>query len=136
MMKFKKYFPIVFLALVFISSCKKDSPAAITYAIQGLWVGTYTNTMGTFFFSFSIYPDGSLSYKSKDANNVTYFADGSYALNGTTFTFSVLTINAPTTQDIQTGAGTFSSSKGTLTNGTGSDQAAGTNFTWTMTRAN
>ena len=99
-------------------------------------MGTYTNTSGTFFFSFSIYPDGTLSYKSKATNNATYFADGSWTLTDSAFTFNVFTVNASVTQFTQTGIGIYSKSKGTLTNGTGSDQPSTTPFTWTMTRVN
>jgi hypothetical protein len=135
--KTKNYFIIAFISLFFITSCKKDSPvAAVTYPIEGLWVGSYTNTSGTFFFSFSIYTDGTLSYKSKATNNATYFADGSWSLTDTTFTFNVFTINAPGNQFRQTGTGIYSKSKGTLTTGTGSDQPSTTPFTWTMTRVN
>ena len=136
-MKIKNYFTIVFIAFFSITSCKKDSAVtAATYPIQGLWVGTYTNTSGTFFFSFSIYPDGTLSYKSKATNNTTYFADGSWFLTDAAFTFNIVTVNASGNQFRQTGAGIYSSSKGTLSSGTGSDQPSTTPFTWTMTRVN
>lgn len=136
-MKTRNYFIIAFISLFFITSCKKDSPvAAAIYPIQGLWIGNYTNISGTFFFSFSIYPDGSLSYKSKGTNNATFFADGSWTLTDKTFTFNIFTINAPGNQFIQTGSGIYNSSKGTLTTGIGSDQPSTTPFTWSMTRVN
>ena len=136
-MKTKYYFAVAFITFFFITSCKKDSTVTPpTYPIQGLWVGTYTNTSGTFFFSFSIYPDGSLSYKSKAPNNVTYFADGSWTLADTTFTFNVFTINASGNQFRQTGIGIYTSTKGTLTTGTGSDQPSTTPFTWAMSKVN
>src|SRR5664279_489456 len=106
--------PILLLFIFTISvqlSCKKDAatqsanpcPAAV-YPIEGLWIGTYTVGDGNpvpagtnFYFSFSIYPDGTLSYKSKIYHNGSSeyiaFANGTWQLNGSAFSFSVQTLN-------------------------------------------
>lgn len=129
-------------------SCKKDSgnqTPAPNHTIQGLWVGTYTVGTGSsvpagtsFFFSFSIYSDGTASYKSKGFYNGSYdyitFANGTWTLAGTQFGFTVTTVNIAGggAQQTQSGTATFSSSAGTLTSGT----FVGNSATWTMTKVN
>ena len=131
------------------TSWKKILSTNIT-AIQSinndlLWVGTYTVGAGSsvpagtsFFFSFSIYSDGTASYKSKGFYNGSYdyitFANGTWTLTGTQFSFTVTTINLAGggPQQPQSGAATFNTSAGTLTNGT----FVGNSATWTMTKVN
>lgn len=130
---------IIFILSVFTSicfvipSCKKDSVAATTYPIQGLWVGTYTNYNGTYFFSFSVYPDGTVSYTSKGPNNTSFFATGTWTLTGATFSFSVIESH---TGDSQSGTAVYSNSNGTLSNGVIADATAGTTGTWSMNKIN
>ena len=102
------------------------------YPIEGLWEGTYTVgeempvPSGTsFYFSFSIYPNGKVSYKSKGFFNgrrdYITFADGTWTLeDGVDFNFSVTTVNLPWggPHQLQEGHATFNSSDGTLTKGT------------------
>ena len=137
--------------VIFQASCSKTAEAqsnTCTYPIQGLWTGTYTVGPGnpvpdgtSFFFSFSIYPDGKLSYKSKGYNNGSLdyitFADGTWTLTGNTFSFTVVTINVAGggAQHTQTGTATYNSSNNTLTMGTITDAAGGT-AVWSMTRVN
>jgi hypothetical protein len=73
------------------------------------------------FFSFSIFPDASLTYKSKDAT-ATYFATGTWTLSGNSFAFTVTVLN--TQGNMQTGAATYSN--GALTNGTVVDNTTNT----------
>lgn len=136
------------LTTVIFLSCKKDSedqPPATNHTIQGLWVGTYTIGTGSsvppgtsFFFSFSIYTDGTASYKSKGFYNGSYdyitFANGTWTLTGTQFNFTVTTVNIAGggPQQTQTGKATFNASAGTLTGGT----FTGNDATWTMTKVN
>lgn len=114
--------------------------------IHGLWVGTYTVGAGfpvppgtSFYFSFSIYPDGKVSYKSKGFYNGSYeyitFADGTWSLNGSAFTFNVVTINLAGggPQLAQTGSATYNSANGTLTNGTITN-GPGSNESWSMAK--
>jgi hypothetical protein len=124
-----------------MSSCKKadaqtNCPTP-TYQIAGLWIGTYTYlTQPPLYFSFTIYPDGTMSYKSKGNNGYTFYANGTWTLNGTTLSYSVTTTNNPGgTQQTQTGTATYSNS-GTLTNGIHADAISGLSSTWSMTRVN
>ena len=143
---------ITLISFLFTSSqksCKKATTQKKTtncnQNIQGLWVGTYTVGDGfpvpagtSFFFSFSIYPDGKLSYKSKGFARGSYeyitFADGTWALKGNAFTFSIKTINYAERgpQLTQTGSATYNSADGTLTNGTISN-GPGSSESFTMT---
>jgi hypothetical protein len=106
-----------------------------------LWEGTYTATDGSsFFFSFSIHPDGTVSYKTKgrylENNNYVSFADGTWTLSGTTFSFSVTTVNDPyvTVQTTQTGTATYNPNEGTLKNGVVINTHG--NSVWSMTKVN
>ena len=137
------------------TSCEKESVVRQTDTvyqciphIDGLWIGTYTVGTGfpvppgtSFYFTFSIYPDGTLSYKSKGYYNGSYeyitFADGTWTLTGTTFNFTVQTINIAGggPQLTQTGSATYNSTNGTLTNGTITN-GPGSSEDWTMTRVN
>jgi hypothetical protein len=106
------------------------------YPIQGLWVGTYTaavNGGNPYFFSFTVFADGSLNYKSKGAGNTTFYAYGSWALAGTSFTFSVTEVSSG---HVQQGSASYNSNNGTLSSGIITDSTAGTNATWTLNRVN
>jgi len=119
-----------------------------TQQIQGLWKGTYTVGEGQsvppgtqFYFSFSIYPDGTMHYKGKGyyngSSDYITFADGTWSLSGTKFTFNVITVNLAGygPQHRQTGTATFNHSKGTLTNGTITDMNKPENkASWSMSR--
>jgi hypothetical protein len=129
---------------------KTDTVFKCTQNIQGLWVGTYTVGAGQpvpagtqFYFAFSIYPGGTISYKSKGfyngSSDYITFADGTWTLNGTSFSFNVKTINSSggDPQLTQVGTATFNISNGTLTNGTIADsQAPNNTASWSMTRVN
>jgi len=130
----KKAFLASLIFISILSSCSKSSTPAPNYPITGLWVGTYTNLTGTYFFSFSVFTDGSMSYQSTDNTNTIYYAHGTWSLNDTTFSFTTVTENyTPTTT--QTATATYSKSKGTLTNGAGTGDAASAPFTFTMTKS-
>ncbi len=125
---------------------QKDTVFTCPLNIRGLWEGTYTVGTGnpvpagtSFYFSFSIYPNGKISYKSKGYYNGSSeyitFADGTWTLNGTIFSFNVTTINyaSSSTQITQTGTATYNASNGTLTNGTFNGSSGST---WAMTKVN
>jgi hypothetical protein len=106
------------------------------YSIQGLWVGTYTAAVngGTpYFFSITVFPDGTLNYKSKGTGNTTFYAYGTWSLMGSAFTFSVVETSS---SHLQQGSATYNSSTGTLNSGIISDSLAGTSATWSMSRVN
>ncbi len=135
---------------IFQFSCKKndvvESTPTPTYQVAGLWVGTYTVGAGnpvpagtSFFLSFSINPNGTMSYKSKGFYNGSYdyitFADGTWTLTGNVFAFTVVTINyaGGGAQHTQTGTATYNSVNGTFTNGTITEGTAA-NTAWTMSQ--
>lgn len=107
---------ILALSLLSITSCKKDT----TYPVAGLYTGTYTvdnqASLGSFFYSLDIYPDGSLIVKGGGTNNTFGYATGTWVLTGSAFVATTSTIGSsgqPVTQSI---TATFSN-KGTLSNG-------------------
>jgi hypothetical protein len=139
----------LFLIAILISqiACKTSKIKGNNHTIQGLWEGTYTIGPGSpvpagtsFYFSFSIYPGGKLSYKSKGYYNgrkdYITFADGTWDLNGNNFSFSVRTINYAEggRQHVQSGSATFNANDGTLRNGIIMDGGATT--PWKMTKVN
>lgn len=138
------------------SGCKKetvretvnDTIFFCTPNIIGLYEGTYAVGPGSpvptgtqFYFSFSIYPNGKVSYKSKGYYNGSLdyisFADGTYTLTNNVFSFNVTTINSPGggPQHNQYGTADYNGTTGTLTNGVISDPL-GSNATWSMTKVN
>lgn len=108
-----------------IVSCKKDSPS--NYPIAGLYLGTYTvdnlGSQGALFYSIIAYPDGSIITKGKGGDGTDLYASGTYSLTGTTFSATVNSFiksgNGVAVTQIITA--TYSSSNGTLTNGTWAD---------------
>lgn len=113
-----------------------------TYPILGLWIGTYTVTVAdptyigqSFFFSFTIFQDGTLTYKSKTPGYDEY-AYGTWSLNGNAFSFAVKTLNYTTGSfsHNQYGTAIYDATHGTLTSGTITDAATGGKSTWTMKR--
>jgi hypothetical protein len=156
-MKIKLSIFFFFISLIILSSltsCKKDAVTSkivtdttvlndtvTTYPIKGLWVGTYSVPANdtSYYFSFSIYPDGTAGYKSGGYNNgnpnyITYAA-GTWTLNGNTFAFSGETINEiGGTQVAVNATATYDSTNGTLTNGAVSTSVS--NYPWSMIKVN
>ena len=119
-----------------ITDTVTKTDTVVTYPIQGLWIGTYTAAVNgnvPYYFSFTVYPDSTLSYVSHGTGNTTFYAYGTWSLSGTTFSFSVVEISSG---DTQTGTATYNSTNGKLTNGTISDPTAGTSATWAMDKIN
>lgn len=139
-MKHRFVFLLLSIGLFTHLGCtKKESapPSTTSYPIAGLWIGTYTyQNQSPQYFSFTIYPDGTMSYKSKGSNGFTFYANGTWFLNGTTFNYDVTTTNTPgPVQSNQKGTATYSNT-GTLTNGINTDVATGSSGTFTMNRVN
>jgi hypothetical protein len=136
--------------LVFqMTSCTKSTAQATRVdtiyrcvnSITGLWEGTYNVPSGPpYYFSFSIYPNGKLSYKSEayyGTLKYNAFADGTWTLTGNQFSFSVTTINYPTgTQQQQLGTATYNSASGTFTNGSITTSTGSNPASWNMTKVN
>ena len=108
---------------------KTDTVFQCTPSIKGLWVGTYTvnafPSRGALFMSLSVYPDGTIMYKSKSSDGNFYYSKGTWTLdNNNVFTANVVTMESPYVT--QTITATYSKT-GTLTNGTWVDTSVGTN---------
>lgn len=137
-MRFKHLFVAICLLFVGLSSCEKESSTPPpTYPIAGLWIGTYTYLdQPPLYFSFTIYPDGTMSYKSKGIDGYTFYANGTWMLTGNDFSYTVTTTNNPGgDESTQTGTATYSDS-GTLTNGINTDTETGGAGAFTMNRVN
>lgn len=129
------------------TSCKKDNcePSAISYPIQGLWVGTFTTVSGftqppgtDFYLALSIYPDGKMSYKS-GTGTIGFFvyAEGTWNLTGNNLSWTAKTINSLTSPQVDvSGTAIYNSTNGTLTNGVATTTSPATQGTWKMNRIN
>jgi len=130
---------LLVLTVFFLSSqtsCKKDTITntvtktdtifKCVYNVQGLWAGTYSVStiplQGQLFAAFTIYPDGTLMYKSKGGDGNFYYSKGTWVLSpsnilsGTMITFPNASF-LPVTQSFTM---TFSNT-GTLTNASWND---------------
>ncbi len=136
---------VLVVSVNIVQGCHSDG-AGVTPAnstIYGLWTGTYTVSATdptyvgkSFFFSFTIYDDGTLTYKSKTPGSDVY-AYGTWSLSGNTFSFKVTTLNYDGGyQHTQLGNATFISSQNTLSDGTITDSVTGGKSSWTMKREN
>ena len=136
-MKNKLFISTVLLSFILFVACKKDSSTS-AYPVAGLYEGTYTYlAQPPLYFSFTIYADGTMSYKSRGSNNYIFYAIGTWNLNGNAFSYTVQTTNTPNvaTQPVQTGTATYSNS-GTLTNGVNTDMSTGLSGTFSLKRVN
>jgi hypothetical protein len=124
-MKLKFYLLLTISTLLLsLNSCKKCKIIPPTYPATGLWIGTYTvnaiPSQGSLFYSFDVYPDGTILTKGLAGDGKTYYASGTWQLSAANiFTATIKSITAPNngqavTQSITT---TFSNT-GTMTNGT------------------
>lgn len=117
-MKFK-FLVTAALALFLFSACEKESTPS-TKSIHGLWIGTYNATQkpaqGDLFYSYIIYPDGTMLTKGKGGDGKFYYSTGTWTLNGNNFSSTIVSFvtpnnGAPVTQSIN---GTYSDN-GTIT---------------------
>ena len=81
---------VLSMALFLITSCEKsnDEPDV---SVQGLWIGTVSNSTNTQFFALSIKPDGKLTFEGFTSNQ-EQFGAGTWTLNGAAFTATVTTL--------------------------------------------
>ena len=133
------FFAMTIFVLCFQTSCKKetitntvtktDTVFQCAKTINGLWVGTYSvnsnPSQGLLFYSLSVYPDGSLLYKTKGGDGNFYYAKGTWTLSSSNiFSATLTSFSTPTvTQNI---TATYTNS-GTLINGAWSDISGGSN---------
>jgi hypothetical protein len=143
-MKIKFFLPTLFAILLFASSCQKqDSSASATYQVAGLWIGTYTvnndkTAPGVYFYSYAVYPDGSILTKGLGADGNYHYSSGNWQLSSTnvfTATITTLIFNGPPVTQTLTA---IYSDKGKMTDGVWKDTKNGVqtgNFS-TMQRVN
>ena len=126
-MKIKFLLATVLACTMFLSSCTKQAgpvTAVTTYPVEGVWLGTFSVNGSTdqksYFYSFVIYPDGTMSTKSTGADGKAYYSAGTWAWqlsSNNIFVGTVTTMNSgglPITQRI---TATWSKT-GVMTDGT------------------
>ncbi|MBE7172446.1 MAG: hypothetical protein INR73_17800 [Williamsia sp.] len=108
-MKFRLLLATVLACTLFISSCTKEedsTPSATadtpTYPVEGLWLGTYSVTtvpsQGNLFYSFAIYPDGTILTKSLASDGKYYYSTGTWTWQSSAsnvFVATISTMNTP-----------------------------------------
>jgi hypothetical protein len=117
-----------FASLLFqISSCKKaDAQPTTIYPIEGLWIGTYASpavpSQGSLFYSFVIYPDGTLLTKGKGGDGKYYYSSGTWTLSSNNiFSGTIVSFVTPGPHPVTQCITATYSNTGTLTNGTWKD---------------
>lgn len=127
----KLLFSTFLMSILLVTACTKETepkaPPAPTYPIEGLWIGTYSvdamPAQGQLFYSFAIYPDGTLLTKSKGGDGKFYYSSGTWTLssgnvfNGTITTFDTYNSASRITQTVTANY----SNTGKLTDGTWKD---------------
>lgn len=115
------------ITFLLLSSCKKEyvhTPPR--YPIEGLWIGTYSVAsmpeQGDLFYSFVIYPDGTLLTKGKGGDEQDHYSSGTWTLNSNNiFSATISTFYPGTGARITQSITATYSNTGQLTNGTWHD---------------
>ena len=147
-MNFQKSVLTLFLLAGLFFSCSKSdttptpTPVTPTYAIEGLWIGTYTcdqlPSVGSQYFSYIIKPDGTMLWEGK-ASTDQYIAKGTWNLAGTAFTSTVTNIYSTAggpTNITQTSTATFNDTTAKLNTGVWQNTTGGATGKFTLTRVN
>jgi hypothetical protein len=126
------------LAVILLSCSKDNDDNNVTYAVPGLYMGSYTvdqvPAQGSLFYSFIIQPDATMITEGKGGNGNTYYSAGTWTLSQDTLKCTFSTINYPITVT-QTAKFYFNKNDGSLSSGTWKDVTNGTNSgTFSMTR--
>ena len=126
------------LFILIATACKKNSQTTVRHPIQGLWVGTYSNNIDTFFFSLSIYDDyiQNVSYEQHAANYAINFGYGGWTTEGNKFIFSGHPDTGTFIYNTLWGSAIYDSIKRTLTNGILRDSLTGNSYIWSMNKVN
>ncbi|HLX90817.1 MAG TPA: hypothetical protein VKR32_03995 [Puia sp.] len=100
--------------------------------IVGFWVGSYKipGYPDSAYESFDLRPDTTLLFRGLGFDGSTYYAEGTYSVTGTGFTYTFTGINGTNAGAVQTGTGTYSAAGATITGGT--FQNVGTTVTGTF----
>jgi hypothetical protein len=125
-------------AIFFISACSKDLPASSSYPIEGLWIGTFDVKAGStpadsLYLSFYLRADSTMQTQGLGADGNTYYATGSWSLNGSSFTATFATTNLSQAGVVQQATGIYNGTDGTLS---GDIQTVGGSYrsTFSLTR--
>jgi hypothetical protein len=134
------------ITLVFIGGFTINrGNTVVSNDITGLWTGTFSTGKGfaepkgtKFHFSFSIYPDGSLVYKSGSNVGRYVYGEGTWSLENNKFKFEATTINGVSAyqQDKVEGYADLDCIKNAFSNGYTRCSTANAEGTWEMTKVN
>jgi hypothetical protein len=119
----KKYLSFIILTL-FIYSCEKSTSVSPSKSISGLWVGTSSSpTVSSRPMTWSIEPDGTLTWNSQWSGDTFQFGTGEWVLSGTTLICDLETVYGypGTVGTTQRFTATFNPRLGKLTSGTWSN---------------
>lgn len=133
-MKIKSILAAFLVTALAVTSCQKDStpptPDAPKYPVEGLWIGTFTvennpSQPGTYYYSYSVYPDGSILLKTLAADGNNYYSTGKWTLSSANeFSATFTSMNFNGAQVTQTITANFSDS-GKMTDGVWTDMKNG-----------
>lgn len=119
------------IGLIIFSSCNENTTVETPkYPIEGLWLGSFTvdndpHHTDTYFYSFSIFPDGSVLTKSLGADGKYYFNTGTWRLStDSVFSATIVSINFPGPAVTENITAHYSAS-GEMTNGKWNEIANG-----------
>ena len=126
-----------FLILFSTQSCQKDNDPPVTdtliishidtlfhsdtvyvkqpASIFGLWIGTYDVTKGPetgkkgFYYSFELHTDNTIQVVSTGSDGLTYYGNGTWSLQATSFSAHITTTNLSNSGVKQTVTGTYDS---------------------------
>lgn len=134
------------IAILFILGFTINKDKAIAKNnIAGLWIGTFSTNTGyaeprgtKFYFSLSIYPDGSLLYKSGSNAGRYVYGEGTWTLEENKFKFKATTINGLSRyqQDKVSGYANLDCTKSVLSSGYTICTTANADGKWEMTKVN
>lgn len=114
---------ILFIILISILSvtCKKSEDSIASHRLNGLWIGTVSSTTeGPKAYSWSIKPDGTMTWEGIWVGTTYQFGTGTWVLNGTTLTCNLVSIYGytGTVGTTQIFTAQFNPVNGTLSSGT------------------
>ena len=133
-MKIKLIITAFLVTILAVASWKKDSttptPTTPTYQVEGLWIGTFTvdndpTQPATYYYSYAVYPDGTILVKSLGADGNNYYSTGTWSLSSSNvFSATFISINFNGPQVTQTMTANYSNT-GKMTEGVWSDTING-----------
>jgi hypothetical protein len=98
-------------------------------SIYGLWIGNYDITVGQeagrkdIHYSYELHKDQTIQMTGAGADGMTYYASGTWSLNGTAFWAHIITTNLSAAGTPQTVTGTYDSTNNKLSGIVSNDDA-------------